>query len=123
MPVRKKGWIAVDFDGTLAVWRGNYDIMGPPILMMVNRVRAWLQSGYEVKIFTARVSHTDLVKRAVVEEAIKAWCIQNIGQALEVTNAKDFNCLEIWDDKAVTVIKDTGFTLRDRMKMNNRRRA
>lgn len=122
MPVRKRGWIGVDFDGTLAVWRGNYDIMGPPIPLMVERVRGWLRSGYDVKIFTARVSHTDCKKRAAVETVIRAWCRENIGQELEVTNAKDFSCLEIWDDKAVTVIKDTGMTLREKLNGTMRRK-
>lgn len=115
MPVRKKGHILVDFDGTLAVWRGNYTVLGPPILPMVARVRKWLQSGYEVKIFTARVSHTDEVKNETIRELLQGWCTTHIGAPLEVTNRKDFNCIEIWDDKAVTVVKDTGMSLREKL--------
>jgi hypothetical protein len=111
----KKGHILVDFDGTLAVWRGNYDVLGPPILPMIRRVQEWLRKGYEVKIFTARVSHKDEVKNEVVRDVLRGWCESHIGKQLEVTNVKDFNCIEIWDDKAVTVIKDTGMSWRDRM--------
>ena len=51
-------WIGVDLDGTLAryeQYEGPMSI-GEPIPEMVDRVKAWLAAGREVRIFTARVS-------------------------------------------------------------------
>jgi hypothetical protein len=53
---KKGAWIGVDLDGTLAeytVWKGPHHI-GPPILVMLERVKRWLAAGVEVRIFTAR---------------------------------------------------------------------
>ena len=110
------GWIGVDLDGTLAKydeWRGELHI-GEPITNMVYRVRNWLARGREVRIFTARVtegltnldgSPHDVSK---VREAIEAWCETHIGQKLRVTNVKDYAMIELWDDRAVQVIPNTG---------------
>ena len=114
MPAVDKGWIAVDFDGTLSVYQGNFTVMGAPIPLMVNRVKAWLAAGHEVKIFTARVSHKDADKRQAVVDAIQAWCVQYIGRSLEVTNVKDFHCKAIYDDKAVQVMRNTGYLVTPR---------
>lgn len=114
-----KGWIGVDLDGTLAVydhWRGLTHI-GEPIMPMLRRVTAWLAEGQEVRIFTARVSvvQSDRPTYATaVEEAhhalraIQSWCLEHIGVTLEVTCQKDFNMIELWDDRAVQVERNTG---------------
>lgn len=111
------GWIGVDFDGTLAVhvssqWDGP---LGLPIPLMVQRVRGWLAQGIEVRIFTARVSPRSkegalqcAVALASVRERIADWCDRNLGQRLECTCEKDHNVLQLWDDKAVRIIRDTG---------------
>jgi hypothetical protein len=53
-----KGWIAVDLDGTLAVYDKWVDEshIGPPISRMVERVKTWLTEGTEVRVFTARIA-------------------------------------------------------------------
>ena len=99
------GWIGVDLDGTLAQYDGwkGIEHIGEPVPLMVERVRGWLSEGKEVKIFTARVAgHPD----AVVP--IYAWCKKHLGRALPVTYMKDMNMLELWDDRAVQVIPNTG---------------
>lgn len=56
--MENNGWIGVDLDGTLAhydTWE-KWNVFGPPIRLMVNRVRKWLDEGKTVKIFTARVT-------------------------------------------------------------------
>lgn len=105
-----KGWIAVDFDGTLATYAGNHTVMGNPIVPMVNRVKNWLAKGQEVKIFTARVSFKNDEKNEAITKAIQDWCVTHIGQSLPVTCVKDYNCIQIWDDKAIRVIKNTGYS-------------
>lgn len=105
-----KGYILVDFDRTLSTY-SDYDTqgtgLGAPIPVMVERVKRWLHSGHEVRIFTARASRHDQEEK----EAIHAWCRRYIGQDLKIQNWKDFNCVAIWDDLAVRVEGNTGFRM------------
>lgn len=103
------GWIGVDLDGTLALydhWRGIEHI-GAPIKLMADRIRAWHLDGREVRIFTARVAVGE-PERSQVIATIKAWLRANDLPDLEVTNVKDFGMIELWDDRAVGVIFNTG---------------
>lgn len=98
------GWIAVDLDGTLAEyggWKGP-DSIGKPIPEMLNRVLDWLNSGQEVRIFTARASVPEQVAPVV------AWCKEHLGREIPVTNVKDFGMIELWDDRAVAVRMNEG---------------
>ena len=115
MPERK-GWIGVDFDGTLAEYHGYRSVasghMPAPIMPMVNRVKEWLLADREVKIFTARVC-SKLSKEQIREQKkfIEAWCEQYIGTKLDITNEKDFFMVELWDNIAVGVIENKGIPL------------
>ncbi|MBY3231862.1 hypothetical protein [Rhizobium laguerreae] len=100
-----RGWYGVDLDGTLATydhWRG-IDHVGEPIMPMVRRVREWLDRGEEVRIFTARCAGPEDCK-----PAIEKFCLEYIGEILPITNIKDFGLIELWDDRAVQVIYNTG---------------
>ena len=108
------GWVAVDLDGTLAFydgWKGSA-VIGEPIPTMVERVRAWLANGQEVRIFTARVwtdgSHARNADADAALAAIQAWCYDHIGTILPVTCVKDFAMVELWDDRAVRVVQNEG---------------
>lgn len=98
------GWIGVDLDGTLAHYAGwgGPDHIGEPIPDMVSRVTAWLAQGIEVRIFTARASVPEQVP------PIHAWSLKYIGVVLPVTNVKDFGMVELWDDRCVRVVPNTG---------------
>jgi hypothetical protein len=99
-----KGWIGVDLDGTLAyydVWRGP-DHIGEVIPEMLGRIKRWMSQGILVKIFTARASVPGQIK--VVEK----WILAQGLPKLEVTNIKDFGMLQLWDDRAVQIIPNTG---------------
>lgn len=111
-----RGWIGVDLDGTLAQYYGWVDIdhIGEPVPLMVERVKKWLAQGTTVKIFTARMTQyldeatgkpADLEPRRIL---IQDWCEEHIGQRLEVTNVKDYGMIELWDDRAVGVVPNTG---------------
>ena len=114
------GWIGVDLDGTLAEYHGwNGGVIGKPIPAMVERVKAWLAAGVEVRIFTARVGfgggysiHSGRSDDAdfIAEQTklIQDWCEEHIGQRLKVTAVKDFALAEIWDDRAIQVVMNTG---------------
>ncbi len=103
-PEHEKPWIGVDLDGTLArfgTWHG-FEHIGRPIPGMKARVLEWLEQGYRVKIFTARAS----VPQGV--EPIKKWLAENGFPDLEITCVKDFHMLELWDDRAIQVVANSG---------------
>ena len=107
---------AVDLDGTLAMQtEHDFDpsISGDPVPALVERVKAWLDRGEEVVIFTARVSEETPEYRDVerVRGIIEDWCEDNIGRRLPVTAHKSYRFHDIWDDRAVQVIVDTGTPL------------
>lgn len=110
----KFGWIGVDLDGTLAEYHGwDGGNIGKPIPEMVERVKGWLAEGIEVRIVTARVApgpdvNGDLFERNEQHGKIGEWCEQHIGVTLPVTCVKDFAMIELWDDRAVRVEKNTG---------------
>jgi hypothetical protein len=98
-------WIGVDLDGTLAEyndWRGIEHI-GKAITPMVERVKGWIAEGKKVKIFSARVTQGQEAIRYILE-----WLTANGLPELEVTNVKDFDMVELWDDRCVGVVTNTG---------------
>lgn len=103
------GYIGVDFDGTLAVHEpgSGVDTLGEPIPAMVERVKGWLQAGEKVRIITARVAdkYSDRVEQA---QLIQAWCVKYIGTALKVQAHKCGSMYELWDDRAVGLVRNTG---------------
>jgi len=107
------GWIAVDLDGTLAQYDGwvSPTHIGEPVPLMVDRVKQWLIEGKDVRIFTARVFPGGNVSEDEVQEvriAISNWCKINVGEVLLITCTKDYGMVELWDDRAVQVIPNTG---------------
>lgn len=105
------GWIGVDLDGTLAVYDGwkGVDHIGEPVAKMVDRVKAWLSAGRDVRIFTARVCpNQDGRKLELARYWIENWCLNHLGRKLPVTHEKDFGMVELWDDRCVQVIENTG---------------
>jgi len=117
--------ILCDFDGTLAFYDGfqGADHLGAPIPRMVERVREWIRQGREVVIFTSRLSwgaptsevpfETTRATAAHQRKLIKAWLREHIGCELPITNVKPYSACEIWDDRAIQVILNTGMTLRE----------
>lgn len=101
------GWIGCDFDGTLATYeKGMAPALGQPIPAMVERVRHWLAKGIEVRIVTARASHPAF---SILDRGeIIRWCETHIGQELAIGCTKDFEMIELWDDRVVQVETNTG---------------
>ncbi|MDQ8188504.1 hypothetical protein [Pelagicoccus sp. SDUM812002] len=101
---RKMGWIGVDLDGTLAeytAWKGLEHI-GKPIPLMMQRVQDWIKEGYTIRIMTARAS----VEGGA--EPVGKWLSKHGLPDLAVTNSKDFEMIELWDDRAIQVVTNTG---------------
>jgi len=108
LPPQDGPWIGVDLDGTLArhdMWIGT-DHVGRPVEPMMNRVKTWLRQGINVKIVTARASVPEGIP------PVEAWLKKQGLPPLQVTNQKDFQMIELWDDRAVQVIPNTGQPVR-----------
>lgn len=88
------GFIGVDFDGTLV----TEDWYGTPVWPMVERVRQWVKDGKEVWIFSARGWQKD----------IEDWCLKYIGCVLPISNIKERGMNEWYDDRVITVERNTG---------------
>ena len=118
------GWIGVDLDGTLAEYHGwvNTFHIGEPIRPMLERVRVWIAEGRDVRIFTARVDGAgaaskmgigpDIVKKyedvEMITRMVQDWTEKHLGVRLPVTNKKDYGMIELWDDRCVQVVPNTG---------------
>lgn len=106
-------WYGIDFDGTLVTYLGDRDItkVGEPVGLMVDRVRMWLAEGKAVKIFTARVNDECycLADIFISEKIINEFCLKHFGVILPITCRKDKWMVELWDDRAVRVITNTGY--------------
>ena len=99
-------WIGVDLDGTSGSSRSlgkGSSILGKPIPNMMKRVKIWLELGYRVKIVTARAQDPD---QAI--PPIREWLKKQGLPELEITNAKDMDMIELWDDRCVQVVPNTG---------------
>jgi len=108
------GWIGVDLDGTLAEyseWKGASHI-GAPIRAMTDRVQQWLHEGRDVRIFTARVWHDSTAPTMLQAQdamiAIMDWCVKVFNRTLPVTCTKDYSMIELYDDRAIQVRRNTG---------------
>lgn len=101
-PPNRNSWVGFDLDGTLAMYSGWSNTVGPAIPQTLNLLKAYLAHGFKVKIFTARASAPEAIP------AVRNWVIANIGEELEITNVKDLGCLRIYDDIAVGVEFNTG---------------
>ncbi len=122
-------WIGFDLDGTLCQygeWKGPHHI-GEPIKPMVDLAKAFMRSGMRVKIFTARVgpSGTNYADGTPIDQeyakkarvAIEAWCVEHLGEAIEITCEKDFQMVFYFDDRAISVEENTGIVLADFYRM------
>jgi len=138
------GWIGVDLDGTLAQWGTkdpvttyvHYDVLtiGAPIPKMVERVKAMIAEGKDVRIFTARLgpctaeealealarlpgyepSQTPCLDWANYQTTlIETWCQAHLGKWLPITAVKDFHMYELWDDRCKQVATNTGQVLEE----------
>ena len=109
-----RGWIGVDFDGTLVndEYRRDPDRCGAPIPRMVERVKFWLSKGIEVRIVTGRVgikANDDIINRNSC--TIQQFCLEQFGKPLPITCSKDQEMIELWDDRVVQVYSNTGKTV------------
>jgi hypothetical protein len=123
-----QGWIAVDWDGTAVEYHGwtKWNEFGRDIPAMTERIKGWLAEGKDVRIFTARMPlpQDEMVEQTcyktgekfngvMMKKAIADHCEAIYGHRLRVQCYKDLHTIEIWDDRAVGVVANTGQTLGD----------
>jgi hypothetical protein len=108
----QRAWIGIDLDGTLAQYEHWTDgSIGEPIMPMIDLVKTLLSENlYKVKIFTARVSPASRPAAEAIEQRsrIEDWCVQHLGQVLDITHEKDSSMVLMYDDRCVQVEKNTG---------------
>lgn len=99
------GWYGIDLDGTLAYLdTKKFPEIGKPVPLIYEKLKKLLEVGVRVKIFTARASEEIEIER------IRKWLKENdLPENLEITNVKDYNCIEIWDDRVRRVLFNTGY--------------
>lgn len=105
----KPGWIGVDLDGTLTVYRGWHGPahIGEPVAKMVAFVRHLLKAGWEVRVVTARAG-LGVGEYMAFKPVFDDWCRTHLGQYLKCTDRKDFKMFLLYDDRAVQVETNTG---------------
>ena len=102
----RKGWIAVDFDGTLVARSSQAEGIGEPIMPMLERVWQWLEEGRDVRLFTARAYPPPGSEHKL--KPLRAWMREWLGKELPITCTKDPEMCALFDDVAVSVGQDTG---------------
>lgn len=125
---KEGGWIGVDLDGTLFTYTEwvVWNVFGEPIQPMIERVKAWLDVDVPVHIVTARVGLPlgvepdhfsscrvtgQLFSDRMMIVAIQDHLEKHELPRLPVQCYKDLNMIELWDDRAVQVVTNTGRTL------------
>jgi hypothetical protein len=123
-----QGTILVDADGTLFEYYGwtKWNDFGRAIPAMKERVLKWIAEGKDVRIFTARMPLPENEMKeqtcyqtgekfngVMMKKAIADHCERELGHRLRAQCYKDIHTVEIWDDRAVGVVANTGQTLGD----------
>jgi hypothetical protein len=129
--------MGVDLDGTTFVYDGwtKWCDFGPPIPAMVERIRAWSAAGVRVRAITARIGlpvRQDPYTKNPIYSLSRVNACKMTGERFSdhdmhvaimrhcgvhqvpIQGAqcyKDYNMIELWDDRAVQVVANTGLTL------------
>lgn len=110
----EEAWIGVDLDGTLIkqdLENWNPEVISDDLIEpMAERIRIWLKNGMKVKIMTARVGgyKRNCIHVSIVRRIIEDWTEKHFGKRLEVTCEKDYGMIQLWDDRAIQVVLNTG---------------
>ena len=104
--------IAFDLDGTLAEYHGwqGIDHIGKPVPAMVKILDQHLRAGDECCIFTSRVSG-DAEESNMARHHIAKWLRKYYLPPLDITCIKSKKIRVFYDDRAISVIANTGKTI------------
>lgn len=108
-------YIGVDFDGTVAA-EGTI----APLQPMIDRIKRVRSEGVEVRIITARAQVQSVADDRSTQQTVgpsfdhaqvalvRAWCLEHLGELLTVQFWKDYDMIELWDDRAFHVLRNVG---------------
>lgn len=102
--------VFVDFDGTLAKHTSDeyQREIGEPIFPMIELIKKEIESGAEVKIFTARAScWADAMEKTDIE----IFCLKYLGRILPITAIKEHYIDVYYDDRAIQVVRNKGILI------------
>jgi hypothetical protein len=104
---KSNGWIAFDFDRTLAVRNSGDNIfkLGAPIPKGIELMKRCVAAGRKVKVLTAR-SESQWSK-------LTAWLEKQGIPGVEVTNKKDSRMDILFDDKGCGLVENEGISHMD----------
>lgn len=108
--MNKNTHIALDLDKTIATYESNWRArkVGDPIVPMVSNILKWLNKGYKVSIFTARLAKDNLQEIQKQEKMISGFLRSAGLPQLPMTCIKHAHFTHFLDDKAFHVIPNTG---------------
>lgn len=121
--LRPGSWIGCDLDGTCAKYAEivPIDVIGEPLWPMIERMRVWVQHNIDVRMMTARMPLPGQTMKCLVtgrhwsyaemNVVIGNWSERLVGKRLIGTCIKDFYMVELWDDRAIQMVPNTGRTL------------
>lgn len=117
-----KQWYGFDLDRTLAEYPPkNGESIGKPISNIVRVLKQYIREGRDCRILTARVGpDKSTFEINAFKYDLDRWLRQHIGTTLLATCEKDHFVMEMWDDKAVQVVPNTGEILQDQLEMMKR---
>lgn len=100
---KNKYWIGFDFDGTLAYHNHEDESLEGKPTVLLPWVKFYQIRGYPVKILTARPQKEwDIIYKFLNENGLKD---------IEITNSKDPYMRLFYDDRAVSVARNTGLSV------------
>lgn len=105
--------ILFDFDGTLSYYeRYKPGVYGPPNKEVFKWAKRFIEAGYDVKIFTARLDQDTHEAERREANGIMNWCIEHglvldDGSAPPITRQKSRRTHLIVDDRAFGIIKNS----------------
>ena len=108
--VSRDEWVGVDLDGTLSRTDNPGHFLPPypvgePIADMIEMVKSLLAAGVRVKIFSARACEPERIP------GVQDWAERHGLGRLEVTNQKDFALIRFYDDRAIQICPNLGFSV------------
>lgn len=113
LPPFRFRWYGFDLDGTIAdnsLHTFGFGTIGKPIKPMCNQMKRLHRQGYDVRIFTARLSDVGKTRRqqARIKDHIWQWCDVNLGFRPPIVDRKDASMEALYDDRAKQVVRNKG---------------
>lgn len=110
--------VCVDFDSTIFPWGPLIDYEAKPIAGAVNAVRAFVDKGWKVVIFTSRMSHTWLADAGEEERVHRdyiSYLCARWGIPFDYITGEKIPAQAYIDDKAIEFTGDNWAQIQERV--------